>query len=379
MERARTTFGGFVDLSFAAMALSVGKDGGVSEFNAANTEADKEEADVIAQTCLERYSRLSGGAKPVVRNDGTYEWTVLAGVVLKECVNGKCEYRCIALATGVKAQPLSSLSPHGDIVHDCHAEVLARRAARRWLLHRLLLEVRSDTDASPGPSRAVFQMQPSSRFHFAEGVSVHLYCSTLPCGDISSAHLLGTRQTLQGEDKEEEEKEKESDSCTQETIVRGRSQLSVPGVRLRTKPGRPQAPVSISMSCSDKVMLWIMLGMQGALLSRWIEPIFFTSYVIGTEALEHVCRKKHRIWDEQQSCEAQLQFHTILSQKVQAARSQVPAQHHIPSILMTRLPFTDSREQCESRLLENRPHAVVSGPSDDQDITPAMGCTCFCG
>lgn len=37
------------------------------------------------------------------------------------------------------------------------------------------------------------------------------------------------------------------------------------------------------MSASDKMCLWTITGVQGSLLSNFIEPLYITSVVLGTE------------------------------------------------------------------------------------------------
>lgn len=49
---------------------------------------------------------------------------------------------------------------------------------------------------------------------------------------------------------------------------------------MRTKPGRGDP--TISMSCSDKIAKWLVLGIQGSLLSNLFEkPIYLSAIVIG--------------------------------------------------------------------------------------------------
>ena len=61
---------------------------------------------------------------------------------------------------------------------------------------------------------------------------------------------------------------------------RGRNNYSLYGV-MRTKPGRADSPPTLSMSCSDKIASWNVLGIQGALGSRLLQPVYIDRVVIG--------------------------------------------------------------------------------------------------
>lgn len=61
---------------------------------------------------------------------------------------------------------------------------------------------------------------------------------------------------------------------------RGRDDYSRLGA-LRTKPGRADSPPTECMSCSDKIALWNVLGIQGALGAILLPPLYITSIIIG--------------------------------------------------------------------------------------------------
>lgn len=64
------------------------------------------------------------------------------------------------------------------------------------------------------------------------------------------------------------------------TAARGRDDYALVGV-LRTKPGRADAPPTLSMSCSDKIAMWNVLGFQGGLAALLIRPLYIKHIIIG--------------------------------------------------------------------------------------------------
>ena len=88
-------------------------------------------ADEIAALCVDFYAKkLPKGAKPKV---DLGEWTVYSAIVAETPV----KLEVVSAGTGTKCLGKDQISLKGDLVHDSHAEVVARRAFIRFLLEEI--------------------------------------------------------------------------------------------------------------------------------------------------------------------------------------------------------------------------------------------------
>ena len=232
--------------------------------------------DRLADAVQGVYARLGRKGKPAA-----HEWTLLAGCCVTEGGDEGARActapRVVAMATGTKCLGEARLTDEGDLLHDSHAEVLCRRALVRFLWTEIARLAAGDD----GEAANVFRRVSSAPLRVAlrDGVQFHLYVSHAPCGDASISDATAEAPPAAKRARMTGARAVEENDAARPTLDEQRVGI------VRTKPGR--GPRTISMSCSDKLALWSIVGFQGALLARVLAPdapwLTFRTIAIGDE------------------------------------------------------------------------------------------------
>lgn len=191
---------------------------------------------------------------------------VLASIIIKrEVAYGNSRLCIVSLGAGSKAIDGRSLSDQGDRVHDCHAEVLARRGMLRFLYAQL------EKIKNGCQHQSIFvKYEDSEVYTIQDEVSFHLFISKPPCGDASvfGQHEFHPNRLNRGIARATPSNGEGAVYIPEDDKTFGHFKL---GARLH------------KMCCSAKIARWNVIGIQGALLSLYIEPVYLSSITIGSD------------------------------------------------------------------------------------------------
>ncbi|XP_076437399.1 LOW QUALITY PROTEIN: double-stranded RNA-specific editase 1-like [Babylonia areolata] len=234
-------------------------------------------ADLVCRLVTEKFGELTNNF-----TSQTARRKVLAGVVMTlnpdlvpQCVGPPSQVICVS--TGTKCINGEYLSSQGGSLNDCHGEVICRRSLLRYWYSQLDLHLSQDP-AVRGSSIFV-PREDGQGFRLREGAQFHLYISTAPCGDarIFSPH---ERETEAAGDKHPNRRAR---GQLRTKIESGEGTIPVKsGPSVQTWDGVLQGERLLTMSCSDKITRWNVLGLQGSLLAQLIEPVYLDSVVLGS-------------------------------------------------------------------------------------------------
>nr|CAD7404859.1 unnamed protein product [Timema cristinae] len=232
---------------------------------------------VLPQVLADHISRLVVNKFQVlIENHPTHSRRkVLAGIVMTTGLQMD-DATVISVATGTKCINGEHMSERGASLNDTHAEIIARRCLCDYLYSQLEMHMNPDL-----VGQSIFVLREDKKgYKLRENVKFHLFINTAPCGD---ARIFSPHEAATQEDSLDKHPNRKARGQLRTKIESGEGTIPVKSSDgIQTWDGVLQGQRLLTMSCSDKIARWNVVGVQGALLSHFVEPIYLESIVLGS-------------------------------------------------------------------------------------------------
>ncbi|XP_054850593.1 double-stranded RNA-specific adenosine deaminase isoform X2 [Eublepharis macularius] len=200
---------------------------------------------------------------------------ILAAIIMRKGQEGLGVV--VSIGTGNRCVKGEELSLKGETVNDCHAEIISRRGFIRFLYSELM---KYDPSA---PEDSIFEPAEDDKLKIKADITFHLYISTAPCGDGALFDKSCTDQAnTEGDGPHQPLFENPKQGKLRTKVENGEGTIPVESSDIvPTWDGIQHGERLRTMSCSDKILRWNVLGLQGALLSHFMQPVYLRSVTLG--------------------------------------------------------------------------------------------------
>ena len=377
-----------------------------------NYQHKQPDPNAIGQAILNAYSSLPTKGKPQGK-----EWTVLAGLAISWKDTAAIDV--VAIATGNRCVGKHRQEgDDGSIVVDCHAEVLVHRCFRRLLYDELLLlqssekkkdkqrngrsllipiplPLQDDTKSTSHNNNHSSKKQCRYRLH--PSASIHLVISQTPCGDASIYQLqttsLSSSSSLSAATFTTSTTSTFTTTSSSSAVsTRSSINLNWTGAKpinlqndtrdrqcigcLRTKSSRSDALIerrTSSMCCSDKIALWCHAGLEGTLLSTFVEPIWMTSVILLAGHVQEQQREFIRLSTQRAIINRFEQVRLGSKKKEEKNNETFPIllMGIIPMIYTSTLTYNRCKSSVELATLQSLQSVPLPPPSSSPSLSPS--------
>ena len=212
----------------------------------------------------------------------TNEWSVVSGIVLEN----NDEFKLIAFSNGTRALPNKHYFNKQFQIFDCHSEILTVKSFQFFILKCLVFNLITHFNIKPCLSVlaqteyeqfnkhkeffSIFDFS-DNKIHLKHTVHFHMYISSPPCGECSindDVSYINNGAKL-------------IEECL--CHFTNNNERIKNDIAFRTKSIRSDYTkdiLSLSLSCSDKLMIKNMIGFQGIVLSELIDNVCMSSIII---------------------------------------------------------------------------------------------------